>query len=297
VAIVAAVLALLVGGFLWVRDSPLVAVHRVTVTGITGPQSAEIRRALSAAARNMSTLDVNMDQLRTAVAPYAIVKNLRVSTQFPHGMRIQVVEQIPVGAVDVGGRVIPVAGDGTLLHDVAASQSLPSIPLRVLPGGSRITDPQARGAVALLAAAPVRMLSHVSQVTTLPGHGLVAQIKSGPSIYFGDSSDLRSKWTAADAVLADPGSVGAAYIDVTDPRRPAAGSSTSGGTSAGTGSAGNATASDAAASGGGTGVVGSGGGATNSGASTATNSGASTAASQAASPSNATASGSTGTGG
>jgi cell division protein FtsQ len=231
VALVAAVLALLGGAWLWVRDSSLVAVHRVTVTGISGPDSGQIRRALTAAASNMTTLDVRMNDLRTAVAPYPVVKTLHVSTQFPHGMRIKVVEQIPVGAIVVGGRSIPVAGDATLLHDVVATGSLPSIPVRALPAGSSVTDAQARGAVAVLAAAPYQLLAHISQVTSVATHGLVAQIRAGPSIYFGDTTRLQAKWSAAAEVLADPGSAGAVYIDVTDPRRPAAGADAGSGTS------------------------------------------------------------------
>jgi hypothetical protein len=86
-----------------------------------------------------------------------------------------------------------------------------------------VTDPSATGAVALLTAAPYQLLSRISQVTTVAGHGLVAQLRAGPSIYFGAAADLRVKWASAGAVLADPGSAGAAYIDVSDPVRPVAG--------------------------------------------------------------------------
>jgi hypothetical protein len=67
------------------------------------------------------------------------------------------------------------------------------------------------------------MLPRLTEVMTVAGHGLVAQVRQGPSIYFGDSTALAAKWSAALAVLADPGSQGASYIDVTDPDRPAAG--------------------------------------------------------------------------
>ena len=46
----------------------------------------------------------------------------------------------------------------------------------------------------------------------------MAQLRNGPSIYFGDATQLGAKWTAAAEVLADSGSAGAAYIDVTDSR-------------------------------------------------------------------------------
>jgi cell division protein FtsQ len=59
-AILVAVLAL-AGAWLWVRDSSLVAVNRVTVTGESGPDAGQIRSALIASARNMTTLDVRVD--------------------------------------------------------------------------------------------------------------------------------------------------------------------------------------------------------------------------------------------
>jgi cell division protein FtsQ len=250
VLILVAVVLVLAGGWLWLRESSLVAVNRVTITGVSGPDAALIRSALRGAAENMTTLDVRMDQLRSAVAPYPVVKDLRVSTQFPHGIRIHVIEQAAVGAVTVGGRTIPVAGDGTLLHDVAATASLPTIPLRVPPGGTRLTDPDALAAVEVLAAAPSQMLGRVTEVTSVAEHGLVAQLRNGPSIYFGDTERLAAKWLAAAAVLGDPGSAGALYIDVTDPERPAAGASSSSSAGATSATSDSSTGAAAATSGG-----------------------------------------------
>jgi cell division protein FtsQ len=217
-----ALLAALGGGWLWLRDSPLVAVRQVSVSGVSGPDAGQIRTALTLAARNMTTLDVHLASLRTAVAPYPVVKNLRVSTQFPHGMRIAVVEQLPIGAIVAGASKVAASADGTLLHDVPG-RSLPSIPVPSLPGGSRVTDRAALEALRLLAATPHRLLARISQVTTRSPHGLTAQLRSGPSIYFGDDSNLDAKWVAATEVLADPSSSGATYVDVTDPARPVAG--------------------------------------------------------------------------
>jgi cell division protein FtsQ len=267
VLVLVALVLLLGGAWLWLRDSSLVAVKRVVVTGLSGPDAAKIRTALISEAKNMTTLDVRVDQLRTAVAPYPLVKDLRVSTQFPHGMRIRVVEQNPVAAITVDGRLTAVAGDGTLLHDVPVAASLPAIPLKVPPGGTRLTDPAALHAVELLAAAPYPLLVKVSQVTTVGGHGLVAQLRNGPSIYFGDAGRFAAKWLAATAVLADPGSAGAVYIDVTDPGRPAAGASGSGGSSS------SATASSSSTTGSASGVAGGSPAGTTSGTTSGTGAG------------------------
>jgi len=219
---VVALAAVLGGGWVWLRDSPLVAVRRVTIVGVAGADAGQIRSALTLAARNMTTLDVRLGQLRTAVAPYPVVKDVRASTQFPHGMRIQVIEQLPVGALEAGGRSVAASADGIVLHDVDPAL-LPAIPVHTLPGGSQVTDPTALSALALLASTPSRLLPRISQVTSNYYHGLVVQLRSGPAIYFGDASEEDAKWAAATQVLADSSSAGASYIDVTDPADPAAG--------------------------------------------------------------------------
>ena len=229
-ALLAAVaLAIVLGGaWMWFRDSPLVSVQQVTVSGQSGADAAQIRAALDSAARTMSTLDVQLGRLRRAVAPYPVVKDIRVTTHFPHRMDIEVVENVAVGALDVGGQKIAVAPDGTLMHDVTVSGSLPTIPVSVTPAGTRVTSGPAAAAIKLLSAAPGELLPKISQVTTVAPHGLVAQVRGGPSIYFGDATELSRKWIAASAVLGDPGSAGALYIDVTDPQRPAAGAGSDG---------------------------------------------------------------------
>jgi cell division protein FtsQ len=215
--------ALLLGAWFWLRDSSLVAIKRVTITGVSGPDAAQIRAALSKAARNMTTLHVRMDQFHTAVGPYPVVKYLQVDTNFPHAVRIHVIEEIPVAIVTVSGRATAVAGDGTLLRDTRPSPQLPAVPVGAPPGGSRLSQPDALHAVTLLGAAPYQLLSHIAKVTTRPEHGLVAELRNGPIVYFGDPSKFAAKWIAAGAVLADAGSAGAAYLDVSDPERPAAG--------------------------------------------------------------------------
>jgi cell division protein FtsQ len=223
-------LALLGGAWLWVRQSSLVAVNRVSVAGASGPDAAQIRSALISAARDMTTLDVQMSHLRTAISPYPVVKGLRVSTEFPHGMRIRVIEQVPVAVVQVDGRQTPVAGDGTLLRDVTTDAELPSIGLSVAPGGTQLTG-MAGMEVRMLAAAPYQLLPKVQLASSDATHGLVVQLRGGPRVYFGGADRLAAKWEAVTAVLAAPSSAGADYIDVSVPTRPVAGTGSDGGAS------------------------------------------------------------------
>lgn len=237
------ILALLLGGaWFWFRDSSLVAVQKVTVTGESGPDAGAIALALRSAALSMTTLDVQTGRLYAAVSPYPVVRSLEVSTQFPHGMRIHVVERLPVALVILAGRRVAVAGDGSLLHDLTPIPALPRIALPVVPGGPRLSEPQSVAELAAASAAPTALRRRIKLIRLVAGPGLEATLRQGPAIYLGDATELRTKWAAATAVLADPGSVGAAYIDVSDPRRPAAGavpvsSATAGGLASGTVSA------------------------------------------------------------
>ncbi len=237
----------LFGGWLLLRDSSLVAVEQITVTGNSGADGPAIGSALRLAARQMTTLDVQTGRLHAAVSSFPEVKALQVSTRFPHGLVIRVIEQRPVAAIRTGGSEVVVAGDGTILRDTPASSSLPLIQVGSTPMGRRLTEPSTIAAVAVLAAAPDRLLPHIGQVTTIAGHGLVAQIRGGPSVYFGDTSELRQKWVAVSEVLGDPSSAGATYIDVSDPAHPAAGAGT--GTGSAAGSAGTTTSSQTGAAG------------------------------------------------
>ena len=50
----------------------------------------------------MTTLHVREQVLREATASYTSVEDLRVRTDFPHGMTIEVVEREPVAALAEG---------------------------------------------------------------------------------------------------------------------------------------------------------------------------------------------------
>jgi cell division protein FtsQ len=217
-----ALTALLIAGLLWVRDSSLVAVTKVEVTGLSGPETARVTRQLESAARDMTTLHVRGDQLKSVVAPYPVVKDLRVATDFPHGLRITVIENTPVAVVTVDGSKTPVSADGKLLRG-ADLRDLPVVPLTVAPGGDRVAGRPARGAIAALAAAPAALRARATRAFTTRENGLTITLSNGPELRFGGADRLAAKWAAAAAVLASEDSRGATYLDLRYPERPAAG--------------------------------------------------------------------------
>src|SRR5438128_697946 len=214
---------LLSGAWMWLRDSSLVAVRHVSVVGAHGPEARAIERALTLAARRMSTLDVHRGALLAAVAPFHLVRAIDVSTSLPHSMRIAVSERLPVAALLVGEARTAVTSDGMSLGPRLLSGRLPTVSGGYEPPtGARVHDWRLLGALAILGAAP-RALDASTKRVLLGPKGFTAVMRGGLEVYFGDSSRPHAKWLSLARVLADPASAHALYVDVRTPERPAAG--------------------------------------------------------------------------
>ncbi|MBV9213792.1 MAG: hypothetical protein JOZ25_09125 [Actinobacteria bacterium] len=207
---------------LWFRDSSLVRVERVSVTGLAGADAGHLRARLEYAARQMTTLHVDEAALMRALGPGAGVRSLSVETSFPHAMRIVVVQELPVAVLVTAGDRAPVGGDGELLPSMPAT-GVPAVAVATLPMHGRLGGGRTLLLVRCAAAAPRSLLSRIDHLGLLPDKGLVAYVRNGPQIIFGDVTALTAKWEAAAAVLADSSSRGASYIDVRIPGRPVAG--------------------------------------------------------------------------
>jgi cell division protein FtsQ len=231
IALIALLIALPVlgGGYLVLRKSPLVAVEHVQISGVSGREGPAIEAALEGAAKHMSTLDVNAGALQAAVAPFRVVSSIRAVPSFPHGLRIEVRETLPVAALIVDGQRTAVSGAGVVLGPALASSSLPTLTGYLqLPPGAHLHDVTLLESVAVLAAAPSALARHVERVYE-SSEGLTVAMGNGLLVYFGDALRPHAKWLSLARVLADHSSAGASYIDVRLPARPAAGFPAGGG--------------------------------------------------------------------
>lgn len=217
--VLAACLVLAAGFQFWLRDSPLVAVEDVKVTGLTTKDAARVKAALTSAAHTMTTLHVDQAGLEDAIAAYPVVRTLEVQADFPHGLEIHVVEHRP--AALVGG--LPVAGDGTVLRGLPVEGRLPAIDARGKLDGDRLSDPAALHAAHVAGGAPAPLRGRLERIDVRAEEGIVVELRDGPELIFGDARRVRAKWIAAVRILADPKAAGASYIDVRLPGRPAAG--------------------------------------------------------------------------
>jgi cell division protein FtsQ len=206
----------------WLRDSSLVAVNEVKVTGVSGAGAVEIRDALAATADGMTTLHVRRDDLARAVSRFPIVESIHVSVNFPHGLTIRVTQRRPVAVVSAPGQRIAVAGDGTLLRGVSAP-GLPTLNVTRAPSGIRLTGDSLQGAL-ILGATPGPLRPLLRSASIVAGDVRV-ELSNGPELRFGDGSEAGRKWAAAARLLADSRVGSGGYVDVSSPDRAAVGGS------------------------------------------------------------------------
>jgi cell division septal protein FtsQ len=210
---------------LWFRDSSFAAVHRVEVSDVSGPDAGAIVAALQHAARGTSTLDVDMAALRGAVSRFPQVRSLRVRAVFPHQLRIEVIEQLPVAVLDgPGGMRAAAAADGAVLGSRLVASDLPTITVPKL-AAKVVHDATTLEGLRVLGAAPPSLVSFVANVSD-GSKGITVALRDGMLVYFGNASRAHAKWLAFARVLVAEGSATATYIDVRLPERPAVGGST-----------------------------------------------------------------------
>ncbi len=217
------VLPMLGGGWLLLRHSPLVSVEHVKISGVHGPSARALDAALSNAAKGMSTLDVHPAALMAAVSSFHLVREVQAYPSFPHGLRIEVVEQLPVAVLDVGGSRTALAADGVVLGPGLLSESLATVSASLEPAvGRRVRGANLLAVLSVLGAAPDPLVKLVERGYTGP-KGLTLAMRGGLLVYFGNALRPHAKWLSLERVLADSSSAGASYVDVRVPARPAAG--------------------------------------------------------------------------
>lgn len=216
--VAAVVLALLlIAVYVVLRTTSLSAVENVTVVGVEGPNASETRHALEQASVGQSTLGFDAAALHDAVADMPSITGIDVHPRFPHGVQVEVHQRAAVGALSVDGRKIAVATDGTLLPEWDAGD-LPVINGGRATGGRLVAEH--RAAAKVLAGAPEALRAKTARIDKTT----IVRLSDGPALLFHDADRVAAKWLAATAVLADPSSVGATWIDLRVPERPVAGS-------------------------------------------------------------------------
>ena len=150
--------------------------------------------------------------------------DLRIRPDFPHALRIEVIEHQPVALVQLGAHARcrrPAAG---CCSTACAPTTCPVIranepPLRRPRAGRRAS----LAALGVAAAAPPALAQRSERLFFGAGGHPRSICASGPELLFGAADAARDKWKAAARVLAEDSSAGATYLDLRVPELVAAG--------------------------------------------------------------------------
>ncbi len=217
--------ALIGGYFAWLRNSSLVAVTEVEVGGLSSPDAPRIEQALTEAATEMTTLNVDEARLDRAVAGFPTVVSVSADPDLLHGLAISVNERPPALIAKAKKDEVPVSADGTLLLGLELgdqADQLPVLAVDALPTAGRLEGEALQQAI-VLGGAPAPLRPLIEGVAIVRGSGVEVTMRGDIPIRFGGSEDAGAKWAAAAAVLADPKLKALTYVDVRVPDRPAVG--------------------------------------------------------------------------
>src|SRR3712207_1784001 len=165
VAAAVAALALAALYQFWLRDSSLVAVESVEVSGLTTKDGPRIEATLESVAGGMTPLHIRLDELEGAARQFPVGGSITLARAFSHGLRISVTERRPVALVSLDGVPVPAAADGTILRGVQTPAGLPLLRIEKPPTDGRVTDAHARRALLVAGAAPAALALRVDRIS------------------------------------------------------------------------------------------------------------------------------------
>jgi cell division protein FtsQ len=217
-----------IGLYALARFSPMFALQRIEVEGAPPAVAAHVRSALEPL-EGTSLLALDGAAVQRALAPLTDVSAARYDRAFPHTLRIVVRPERPVAIARRGSSAWLVSGDARVIAStpLGTHRELPRVWLSSSADpqpGSALVDGTALRAVRALARAqrvhfPGRIL-----FVRLREHDLTFVLASGLELRLGDVRAIRLKLAVAEQIapkLLQSG--GYAYLDVSVPGRPVAG--------------------------------------------------------------------------
>lgn len=216
-----------VGLYALARMTPMFALQRVEVEGASPAVAARVRAALEPL-DGTSLLALNGGDVQRRLAALTLVASANYDRDFPHTLRVVVRPEHPVALVRHGADAWVVAASGRVIAAVEpqAVRGLPRVwvtsdAVRV---GDALTDRFGQRAIRALALAQRARLEDRVRTVRAADHELTFLLSSGLELRLGDLRAVRLKLAVAAHVLPDLLTQGGyAYLDVSVPERPVAG--------------------------------------------------------------------------
>lgn len=219
-------LALLAGGLYGIaRETSMFAVSRVDVSGAPPAVRRQVRQAV-ARLRGTSLLALDGAALARTVDALPGVVGVSYDRAFPHTLRLVVTPEQPAAVVRQGAKAWLVSARGRVMT-VAKPHASPQLARIWIPRTTPVTvggflPTNHAAAIARALALASRFPAHIV-LASLRRDGLTFRLRNGLELRLGEPVDVRLKLAIARRALAVL-PAGSAYLDVSVPGRPVAGS-------------------------------------------------------------------------
>ena len=221
------ILILLVGVGLYAaaRGTSAFAVQRLAVEGASPEVAAEVRKAL-APALGESLIEVDLDELGWRAANVPMVASASLDRSFPHTLRIEVREEVPVAVLRQGASSWLAAAGGRVVAELdrGARPALPRVWLgrdAEVSLGETLVGLQRRAIVAVAPLVSTPLPVPVASVASTRSE-LTLVLRDRFELRLGNATELALKLEVARRVLPQLAGWGD-YLDVSVPERPVAG--------------------------------------------------------------------------
>jgi cell division septal protein FtsQ len=220
-----ATLAVAGGLYAAARESSAFAVRTVEVSGASAGLQAQVRTALAPLmGTNLLVLDGASVERRIEAIPAVLTAHYDRS--FPHALHVTVVPEKPVAVLRRGTGSWLVSARGRVIARVPRG-GVPALPRIWIPtavdvvAGGFLDGTHGGIAARSLALVSERYPARIAAASFVGGD-LTYRLRSGLELRLGDPTDVRLKLAIARRALFDL-PPGAAYLDVSVPRRPVSG--------------------------------------------------------------------------
>ena len=223
-----ALLAAAAGLYLLARETPMFALHRIEVEGAPPAVAAQVRRALEPL-EGRTLLALDGAEVERRLAALAMVAASSYDRDFPHTLRVTIRPEHPVAVARRGAQAWVIAASGRAVASIPlhAKPRLPRIwlahsgPAVV---GEPITDRFALRSVRTLARLRYAHFTARVRMVRSREHELTLLLGSGLQLRLGELRAIPLKLAVAARVLPVVYAHGGyAYLDVSVPERPVAG--------------------------------------------------------------------------
>jgi cell division protein FtsQ len=221
-----ALAALAAGAYVAARETSTFAVSQIEISGAPPAVRHEVRQALvPLVGTSLLALDGRSLERRLEALPTVV--SVGYDRAFPHTLRLTIVPELPVAVLHRGPQTWLLSGRGRVIARIPP-RTEPALARIWVPHATEVApgafvDPAGVGSAAraLALAVGARFPARIATAAMTRGD-LTLRLRSGLELRLGDPTDVRLKLAVARRALRGV-PAGTAYLDVSVPRRPVAG--------------------------------------------------------------------------